>query len=1459
MLSTERPDLRIHALIVGATHYHEDLRLQTLPSVDDDVRRMTTLYQRLGADVVHDSDIGKAKFAQALARWAGKDRTEHDVLVCYFSGHGGRAENAHQLFLTDDGVKLSEIVDAVRDTAVRYALFILDCCFAEQAAAEANSLLQSYCWDGESKGRTYRVLSAAQAFERAAEGAFSEAFVAAVGNEAHGGPKSPYLNIDGIVEEVRDRLAPGQGVSLSPSTWAEACKALPNPRYRPMRRPAPSDGVFRARDAEHWSVLARSVDRAEDVGDYFTGREDVLRRLTEWLAAASTDHRVRIVTGAPGSGKSAILGHLVRFATEREADSSLAGVAVTARQKGVTELVAELCDWLAVRYPGTEAFLNALDELTSPVTIIVDALDEAAELGRIRDNLLIPLALHEHARLVVGGQPHAVAGLDVVDHVLVRVDEADGRTDLVSYVRRRLADTPGWVGHGAPGTAHGLAMAVGTRVGADFVAARLHVDRLVPRLPELAFDDVMRPDELLDTVIPNPFRLFADTVETMDPDRPRRARDLLLPLAMAEGNGLPWGDIWPKVASELSGEHYTSDDVRWIQRKAPTYIVEDLFEQQSVYRLRHDNFAGALLEAPGHDVAKSHQRIASALIKLTPEVTGGQAMAGGRDWLRADPYIRAHLPTHLRKSGMSADGRLLTDPRFLVAAAPHSLAPLASASGRRASDEDVNRVPAAIYRWAADDLAESPGHRAALLELGSRYFDRPKLAERLGELPVAQPWRVPWADWRTPSSHLPLGYHRSAVAKLMTISWQGLPVVLAVFADGMTRTWLAEDGTTLWPAAELFPSRSVNHLAFAVVDDKPHVVAATAAGLGVWDLVDNEPIADRLCADSKITAMTVADRDGTPVAIVGDNHGVVQIVSLTDGTEVCDSFQLTEAGLVTLRVLAPGDGGISEPVLLGVDYRGRLSAWLLGSIRPLWSISSPVVAKNSRMATVDGTSRFVLGTPEGTIDVWDVESRRRSRVIDVGSRGISAIATAGALAAVSGRDQLVRVYDLNTGQPAAEPLRGHTNKVSALAFTSVAGRPVLASGGHDRAVLLWRLPDHDGGHLTEARNPRQDGENAVVVAQADGHKWTVTGRRRGELAKWHATSGFRSPDRLPPAYGKVTALASVRDESGEPIVVAGDETGNLLAWRLSGEAVGGPMSGHTRTINALAAGILEDGSARRPVVISASDDGGVRLWDLLGGCELAREPAAHAGPVLSLAAGSQPTTFVTGGRDGVLKTWQVRRVKGEHVLCQAAKNPPRIGEPITALAVAQTDTASLVLFGTARGDIDVIGLGSPEPRRDAKGNRVRGTMRPPTLAGRGPVRAIAITTAPGDPTRPIAVIGSADGTIHLYDVTRPDWRAVPTRGAVTDLAAVPDEHAVMVAARQGILRFELLVWPWSTADSAPVVPVARTKRKASRRSKLKYRRRSLTRLAVMLKTHIAQRTAREEEPSAGATDGDSPR
>jgi hypothetical protein len=129
-------------------------------------------------------------------------------------------------------------------------------------------------------------------------------------------------------------------------------------------------------------------------GWYFTGRVRALQELASWLAAPPNTHAmVRVVTGAPGSGKSAVLGRLVLLAdrTQRQAavqvDPELDPVtlppeggielSVHARGRTTEQVIEAFATMVGLEAASIEDLLDVLQRREQPLTVVVDAVDEA--------------------------------------------------------------------------------------------------------------------------------------------------------------------------------------------------------------------------------------------------------------------------------------------------------------------------------------------------------------------------------------------------------------------------------------------------------------------------------------------------------------------------------------------------------------------------------------------------------------------------------------------------------------------------------------------------------------------------------------------------------------------------------------------------------------------------------------------------------------------------------------------------------------------------------------------------------------------------------------------------------------------------------------------------------------------------------------------------------------------------
>ena len=82
-------------------------------------------------------------------------------------------------------------------------------------------------------------------------------------------------------------------------------------------------------------------------------------------------------------------------------------------------------------------------------------------------------------------------------------------------------------------------------------------------------------------------------------------------------------------------------------------------------------------------------------------------------------------------------------------------------------------------------------------------------------------------------------------------------------------------------------------------------------------------------------------------------------------------------------------------------------------------------------------------------------------------------------------------------------------------------------------------------------------------------------------------------------------MARWRPPGGRPVGVTGSDDGTVRVWDLATGAPAGELAGHTGAVAAVACTVLPGG---QPVAVTGSDDGTVRVWDLATGT-LARELA----------------------------------------------------------------------------------------------------------------------------------------------------------------------------------------------------------------------------------------------------------
>ncbi|MGN5381207.1 hypothetical protein ACQ4WX_40835 [Streptomyces lasalocidi] len=430
-----------------------------------------------------------------------------------------------------------------------------------------------------------------------------------------------------------------------------------------------------------------------ETGWYFCGRERLLRRVIGWLEGA--ERGLFAVTGSPGTGKSALLGRIatlsvpaLRAVAEEEGalndtpNSALpplgsVDMALSCRNKTLDDCLHAVADALDLPAHGdgwraAAQVVQQVGELGRRVTVVLDGLDEAkaAEAVPIAADLLRPLADLPGVRVLVGTRPHRVGGTAVSsstgpllqalapDETAVLDDEPDTRADLIAYARRRLLGAEHSrcaAGRHSPGTGP---------CASPTPAAGSSCTRGSPPAPYWARclgPAVRTTSRTWTDCWPSNLTAVLDEEFGRCPD-PARLRDLLRPLAWAEGAGLPRRDLWPVLAGALSirEARYGDEDVAWVLEHAGFHVVESGESGQTVYRLYHqaliDHFRGT---SPWD----AHARITRALLATLPG-------RGPSAWQSARPYLSPASADARARGGSAAqaDAR----PRLPYLCRPHA-------------------------------------------------------------------------------------------------------------------------------------------------------------------------------------------------------------------------------------------------------------------------------------------------------------------------------------------------------------------------------------------------------------------------------------------------------------------------------------------------------------------------------------------------------------------------------------------------------------------------------------------------------------------------------------------------------------------------------------------------------------------------------------------------------------------
>jgi len=228
----------------------------------------------------------------------------------------------------------------------------------------------------------------------------------------------------------------------------------------------------------------------------------------------------------------------------------------------------------------------------------------------------------------------------------------------------------------------------------------------------------------------------------------------------------------------------------------------------------------------------------------------------------------------------------------------------------------------------------------------------------------------------------------------------------------------------------------------------------------------------------------------------------------------------------------------------------------------------------------------------------------------------------GSLLASGGADRVIRLWRISDGK-ILRAFTGHTGGILSVSFSPEGN--LLASGSDDNTIKIWHLAngievrtlrDHMGSVLSVSFSP-----DGVLLASGSGD---------GTIKLWRATDGIQKRT----IVENRSRILSVSFSPDGVLLASGGSGKVVKLWRVKDGIEVHTLNGHED--NVWSVSFSPDGV----LLASGSGDGTIKLWRVEDGTEI-RTLRGHTDVVWSVSFSPDGALLASGSGDGTVRLWRV--------------------------------------------------------------------------------------------------------------------------------------------------------------------------------------------------------------------------